>query len=252
MKIIWHIELEDIEKVQVFCNSYCDDPFVKQRIEKNLGEDRQQISKGGFWQAMVKCLLTTQQRSGPSSPVSRFSSLCPFPLRYDVVVQQNDPESYTQKILSEFGGIRRFNRIASEVATNLESLEAGLWNETLKKVNSLEHRSSRADERDVAMFIDQQFKGFGPKQSRNMLQTLGVAKYEIPLDSRITRWLNEFGFPIKLSAKALSDENYYNFVSDGIQELCARSDIYPCVLDAAIFTSFDKGAWTEEKIAHLL
>jgi len=103
-------------------------------------------------------------------------------------------------------------------------------------------------EREAAEFINNQFKGFGPKQSRNLLQSLGLTKYEIPIDSRITKWLNRFGFPVKLSAQALSDPNYYKFVSDGVQQLCAQSGVYPCVLDAAIFASFDKGGWSGENI----
>lgn len=136
---------------------------------------------------MVGCLLTTRQRSGPSSPVSVFGSIRPFPLRYEVAVQQNDLERYTRKVLSEFGGIRRFNRIANAATKNLDKLEAGLWNETLDTVNALNQQSGPADERKAAAFIANHFKGFGPKQSRNLLQILGVAKYEIPLDSRITR-----------------------------------------------------------------
>lgn len=95
-------------------------------------------------------------------------------------------------------------------------------------------------ERQVANFVDDNLAGFGPKQSRNFLQWLGLTKYEIPVDSRITKWLNEFGFPVMLSATALADRNYYEFVSEGIQSLCAKARVYPCVLDAAIFTSFDE------------
>ena len=90
-----------------------------------------------------------------------------------------------------------------------------------------------------ATIIMGSLKGFGPKQSRNLLQALGLTRYEIPIDSRITKWLNHFGFPIKLSAAALADPNYYNFVLDGFQKLCEAADIYPCVMDAAIFASSD-------------
>jgi hypothetical protein len=250
MKITWHTEPEDIEKVRAFCESHRDDPFVRRRIERNLGETEQEISEEWFWQVMVGCLLTTQQRSGPSSPVSAFFNTRPFPLRYELAVQQDDLEPHTKKVLTDFGGIRRFNKIASAVATNLDRLEAGLWSKTLETVNRLDRHSSPADEREAATFIDDHFKGFGPKQSRNLLKWLGLTKYEIPLDSRITKWLNEFGFPVRLSAGALSDQNCYNFVSDGVQELCAQSNIYPCVLDAVIFTSFDRGGWTEDSMVY--
>ena len=49
-----------------------------------------------------------------------------------------------------------------------------------------------------------------------------------------------------LSSISLQDREYYHFVSDGIQQLCDKAGMYPCVLDAAIFLSFDNGEWTIE------
>src|SRR5262249_34104697 len=97
-------------------------------------------------------------------------------------------------------------------------------------------------------FVDDGFAGFGPKQSRNLLQCLGLTRYEIPIDSRITEWLNEFGFPVHLSAPVLGDRAYYCFVMDGVRELCKVSDVLPCILDAAIFASSDGQGWTEENV----
>jgi hypothetical protein len=34
-------------------------------------------------------------------------------------------------------------------------------------------------------------KGVGPTQARNLLQSLGLTWYEIPLDSRVVRWLRD-------------------------------------------------------------
>jgi hypothetical protein len=53
---------------------------------------------------------------------------------------------------------------------------------------------------------------------------------------------------VRLSASALANPNYYCFVLDGFQALCRACDVAPCVLDAAIFASFDGGGWTEENI----
>ncbi|MFW6116676.1 MAG: hypothetical protein ACOC6F_03020 [bacterium] len=186
----------------------------------------------------------------PSSPISRFINTRPFALRYELALRKQNLGSYTRDVLSDFGGIRRYNQIADAVVENLDALEDGLWSETMEMIGALGGQSTAADERHAAEFIDDHLKRFGPKQSRNLLQWLGLTKYEIPLDSRITKWLNDFGFPVRLSAGALSDQNYYNFVSEGVQELCARSSIYPCVLDAVIFTSFDRGSWTEENMAY--
>ena len=50
---------------------------------------------------------------------------------------------------------------------------------------------------------------------------------------------------MRLSATAMADSNYYDFVSQGIQALCAKSDVFPCILDAAVFALKDGDAWTE-------
>jgi hypothetical protein len=243
MKLIWQIDPQDVEKVQTFLDLHWNDPFVQGRIGRNLAEMKPKVSKAEFWKHMMSCLLTTQQRSGPSSAVSRFLNTKPFPLDYELCLPQDNLRSFAQEVLSSFGGLRRSNRIADEIATNLHLLEQGLWSKTFEVLDEVRSTQTVQIERKAADFVDDHFKGFGPKQSRNLLQDLGLTKYEIPLDSRITKWLNNFGFPVKLSAQALSDRNYYNFVSEGLQQLCTRSEIYPCVLDAAIFASFDKGGW---------
>ena len=116
---------------------------------------------------------------------------------------------------------------------------------TLKECNRLTTLVSVAEERQVATYIDETFKGFGPKQSRNLLQALGLTRYEIPIDSRLIKWLNNFGFPVDLNATALSDRGYYEFVSDGIQELCQKANKYPCIFDAAVFALADGEAWND-------
>jgi hypothetical protein len=127
-------------------------------------------------------------------------------------------------------------------------LESGGWEQITEHLDRLRISPTPENERLAAAFIDDNLKGFGPKQSRNLLQGLWISRYEIPIDSRITKWLNDFGFPVELSAGALQDRNDYNFVSDGIQRLCEACEIMPCVLDAAIFSSFDGGKWTKENM----
>lgn len=248
MEIEWIIDPTDVQLIKDFVEDHIGDPFVKLRIRRNLGVDKPVITKKIFWQVMVSALLTTQQRSGPNSPIKSFSDSRPFPLSYSVCVSQTDLRGFVRSTLSRAGGIRRSNRIADEVDTNLAKLESVDWKRTLSICNGLRSNSAPSSERQAAHFIDDTLKGFGPKQSRNLLQWLGLTKYEIPIDSRIIKWLNQFGFPFRLSANALSDRHYYDFVSDGIRRLCHRAGVYPCILDAAIFTSFDRGLWTDENI----
>jgi thermostable 8-oxoguanine DNA glycosylase len=227
MKLTWEIEPDDVQRVKSFRTSHKSSPFVQQRIDRNCRSGKPKVRKDEFWRQMVACLLTTQQRSGPGSVVTRFINSKPFPLSYR---------------------LRRTNKIADELQTNLDRLEDGLWSETMSVLDKLRANQTVASDREAADFIHDNFMGFGPKQSRNLLQSLGLSKYEIPIDSRITKWLNDFGFPVKLSATGLSDRNYYNFVSNGFQQLCKEANVTPCVLDAAIFASFDDDEWSEENM----
>ncbi len=248
MKIIWNIESHDIERVKRFFDIHHNNYFVRKRIERNIKGLDSNISKDDFLKTMVSCLLTTQQRSGPESAVTKFINTNPFPLNYKVCVLQKNLRKYAQNVIVNFGGLRRSNKISDEITTNLNLLEQSLWKKIFEIVDDLKTNQSISKERTAADFINDNFKVVGPKQSRNPLQSLGLTKYEIPIDSRITKWLNKFGFPVKLSAGALSDKNYYNFISDGFQKLAKESGILPCVLDAAIFVSFDDNNWNKQNV----
>jgi thermostable 8-oxoguanine DNA glycosylase len=106
-----------------------------------------------------------------------------------------------------------------------------------------------AEEREVANFIDDTFWGFGPKQSRNLLQMLGLTRYVIPIDSRVLKWIKDIGFPVPSSSGLLGYRDYFEFIEDALNELCHRAGVYPCILDAAVFGSFDVVEWTEENAA---
>jgi len=251
MRIDWEISPSDTQHVKDFLGAHKNNPFVLQRIQRNITREKKlDISKERVWHVLVLCLLTTQQRSGPNSNVFKFLRTEPFPLSYKTCLSKPDVEKFSYQTLSTFKGIRRTKSIASELATNLTHLEEGLWTDTFSTLKTLQKETTISLERSAAIFMDQHFDGLGPKQSRNFLQELGLSRYEIPIDSRITKWLNEFGFPVVLSGKALADRNYYHFVSDGIQKLCETCKIDPCVLDAAIFASFDGNSWTKSNVRY--
>jgi hypothetical protein len=248
MKINWQIDPEDIAKVKTFFDLHRDNAFVKMRIATNLKDDKPPVTKELFWEVMIACLLTTQQRSGPGSAVTRFISTTPFLLQHKLCRGQVDLDVFVKKVLSEFGGLRRSTTIGREAKANWTYLEDGGWQATLDVLEQVRLHPSPETERNAARFVGENFNGFGPKQSRNLLQGLGLSRYEVPIDSRITKWLNGFGFPVRLTASALADCNYFEFVSDGFQRLALACGIAPCVLDAAIFSSFDDGGWTEENV----
>jgi hypothetical protein len=254
MKINWIIEEKDIRKIKTFVDSQAGKLFVKNRITRNVDGPIPNFNRDILWNAMVSCLLTTQQRSGPESSVTRFICTDPFPLNMNKCMEQTNLKEFVEDTITNFGGLRRAKTIGDEILHNFIWLKNGGWQEVEAMAKVLvenRKRSPRFDdkyfERKAAKIAIDKLKGFGPKQSRNLWQSLGYTRFEIPIDSRISNWFNKNNFPVRLSAGALSDDNYYNFVMDGIQEVCKASEVYPCVLDASIFASFDQ-EWPEDKL----
>lgn len=248
MDIEWHISREDVARVRALVDQQANNALVRNRIERNLARDKPQVRRKRFWSQMVSMRLTSVQRSGPNSHVARFIRTNPFPLAYEAVCASKRVRTFILQTLRDAGGIRHSPTIADQLAANFRLLEEGEWMRALKECNRLTRPVSSDVEKEVADYVQETFEGFGPKQSRNFLQVLGLTRYEIPIDSRVTEWLNRFGFPIRLSATALADRNYYNFVSDGVQALCQKSGVFPCMLDAAIFALRDGDAWTDANI----
>ncbi len=246
MNILWEVRSEDIQKTKKFVKLHHNNKFVQARIKRNLAKTKPRITKAVFWRNLISCLVTTQQRSGPNSLVNIFLNSESFLLDYSLCKYKARIEFAAGQVLAKYH-LRRSNVLAKEIKENLIYFE-GHWKEISGQLEELRINQNIKTERKIAGYFQEKFKGIGPKQSRNLLQSLGLTRYEIPIDSRITKWLNSFGFPVKLTAQGLSDTNYYNFISDGIQHLCRKSNLYPCVLDAAIFSSFDKQEWIEKNI----
>ena len=245
MNINWEISPKEIESIKSFIQDNSGH-FVEKRLNRNVKRKNVIIDKDSILRNMAICLLTSQQRSGPESPVSRFFRSDPFPFTFSRLKAKEDIKSYVLEILIKHGLTRFINRIAKHFSANFDKLESQGWGWLGVLKDAAIHPANKEKEREIARKIKNDFHGLGPKQSRNFLQLLGLTQYEIPIDSRITKWLNKRSFPIPLSSKALSDENYYEFVSDGINFLCAQAGILPCILDAAIFSSYDNGNWNEE------
>ena len=247
MNITWNIEKTDIRLVKRIVEKHQNHPFVQNRIERNFS-NKENICLPEFWHVLVACLLAFKERSGFDSPVTNFLNKKPFPFSHDVFISNGNIYNYTKRILNSIYGFKRPATIAGQLRTNFIRLRGGLWVKMDGLLKDLQSEESPEMERQVAEFIDTHFKGFGPMQSRNLLQSLGLTKFEIPVDTRIIKWLNESIFSLKFSAPDLSDRNFYNIVSDGFQHLCKQCGVYPCVLDAVVFASYDKGKWAGQNI----
>jgi thermostable 8-oxoguanine DNA glycosylase len=245
MKIEPIIEESDIQAVKSIIEQYSNSQIVLDRIERNVSGPIQEIDNNTLWQIQMMCLLTSQQRSGSNSPVSNLLSEEPFRLSLERCKEVKDVKLFIQTTLKEYGGIRFSETIAKRAASNLKKLERGGWTELRNWVDKLiDQRNKPAKptnyllERQAAVYMDKEYEGFGPKQSRNFWQDLGLIRYEFVIDSRMTKWLQMIHVPAPISSEALSDEIYYEFLSDILRELCTKAGVVPCILDAAVFASY--------------
>ena len=88
--------------------------------------------------------------------------------------------------------------------------------------------------------------GFGPKQARNLWQCLGVTRYEIPLDSRISGWINAIPSHFRIDTGHLfSSVPYYESIMSHIQAACDGAAVLPCDFDAAVFVTADTEEWPD-------
>jgi hypothetical protein len=247
MKLSWTIEPADVRRLRELHKRLGRHPFVLRRRARNIDHSEAcKFSRAEVWRVHLGCLLTTQQRSGAGSAVERILDSKPFALSLRNCRAAPSCEDHVRVTLTGWGGIRRADTIGRAAAANLAWLEAEGWPAVSSIIAELSGGAKKARERSAARYLAEHLSGIGPKQSRNMLQWLGVTRFEIPIDSRVIRWLNEFGFPIRLSGSGLGDPVYYEFVLDGVQRLCSAAQLYPCLLDAMIFAQNEPDDWSGE------
>lgn len=236
---------EDSVMIRKFVDAFASDRFVVERTRDNVDGPAPTWDQERFWRVLVGCLLTTQQRSTTGSAVDRFMATKPFPLALNLCRTQPVLE-FVHQTLTDFGGIRFTSKIARQVKENVEMLKNGGWTKVERLFNQLRSQREREPqpsdkklERDAARLVDGLFSGFGPKQSRNFWQWLGLTRYEIPLDSRVAKWVNA-SLSFKMDVNNLAYANRYEAYLDRIQEACAAAGVLPCVLDAAAFNDENK------------
>lgn len=254
MHASWVATEKDLKKWRKLYNDNKEKKFVVNRKTKNVcRQGIEPLSKQKIWRAIVSCQVTTQQHSGFGSKVEKFLKSRSF------VLNKKEFGKYTENIEvieREFkdAGLRRGKIIAGYLRDIYLMLEQGEWSELRDQLGTLVTKSSLEDERSVVLYLlseeperrgktSKKYPGLGQKQSRNLIQTLGLSRYEIPIDSRVVKKLKELGANFIPSSSALNDESVYLFVQSGIQMVAKKLCIYPCELDACIFSSFEEGEW---------
>jgi thermostable 8-oxoguanine DNA glycosylase len=234
----WTFDSFVVGKVKAFFEEHRNSSFVQKRIRTNTIQRTSPVTKDEFWYWMVACLLTSRQPSGPKLPVANFIRTVPSPLTYGVCRDSSNLATFAESVLTDFGGLRFATRIGKFIAENMLFVDSGGWELIFQQLEIARENSTPTTERLAAELLAFHLSGIGPKQSRNVLQCLGLSKYEVPLDSRTSKWMVTFGFP-EVTTKELQNRKSYNLISDNYQRLCEACGIMPCVLDAAIFSSFD-------------
>jgi hypothetical protein len=258
MAVTWEISKNDIETTQRFIEEFKNCSNAQKRVIDNVLLPVPPISKEIMWEVMFDCLLSSMQRSGPSSPIAKFMNIKPFPLNLTLCLSEKEVGTFVEKILSDNNCNRFRKQIGISAEKNIELFDGNNWDEFKHIISPLCQARTRTPEindqvyeRKVSHWLDSSFRGFGPKQSRNYIQLLGISRYEIPIDSRFVNWLINNNFLILINGKMLReiDRKYlntllsvpywYDLILDKIQEMCIKSNILPCILDGCVFGSFD-------------
>ncbi len=240
MKPAWEINEATLARWHGFVEENSTNQMVRNRYRRNIKRENIDLSKSNIWKVFVGCQITTQQRSGPNTPVSRFLDSDSPALDYTACKNAMSIQNLLRRELSG-AGLRRAPTMADNLSKIHNLLEAGEWKTLLQHLNTLESNTTKGKELKVVQYLQsKKYPGLGPKQARNFIQWMGLSRYEVPLDSRVLKKLKELGCKFVPSATALGDETVYRFVQDGVQQIAASLEIYPCILDACIFSSFDE------------
>ena len=167
MQLDWIVTPGDQQRIEEFVASREGDYLVQHRIRRNVEGVHDPITETTIWKSLVSCLLSTQQRSGPASAITRFQGESPFPLALERCRSESSLSSYVTACLTDYGGIRFTEKIGRELEVNLARLDGGLWESVESSILRLLVPAGPALEREVAMILRASLYGIGPKQSRN-------------------------------------------------------------------------------------
>ncbi len=235
MKLEWKLSDADINKIRAFIKNN-KNPDVEKVINRNINHINTVIDKDSMLRVMLICLLSSETDSYPESRVNQMFKKKPYLLTSQYLFKVSNIEYALQEVFQMYGITKYINKVPKYFSANFEHLVETNWDLETEIKLSLEKELTKKDERNLADRVDRSFKGFGSKEARSFLLALGVTRYEIPIDNKLIRWLENFDFPIRFTKAALQDILFYHFISDGIQKLCEVSEIYPCVLYTSILS----------------
>lgn len=246
MRCVLVPEKADVERLKEAFASLRRHDLVRERFEKNVAPMARKPSRSEVWRQLTTALATSGTRSTQGSGMWQLARGHVFPLRLAQVRSVYPKVSGLAAEVFRTYHVRFPMRKASFVAANyellfregavrqLDELVGQLWSLRQSPARQTE-RACREERRICGEVLQLGLKGIGNKQCRNWLQSVGLLRYEVPLDSRVLKFLKPMMKGIPLEQELLGTEAYYHFIEDAVQALCRQAKILPCVVDALMF-----------------
>ncbi len=102
MELRFIITEADAGRARAFYEKWASSPLVERRLQRNVHGKRPTVNESGFWFAMVNCLLSTQQRSGPGSTLEQFIRNKPYPLPFEDCCGRKDLAAHAKSTFASF------------------------------------------------------------------------------------------------------------------------------------------------------
>ncbi|MDE7371181.1 MAG: hypothetical protein K2N07_05480 [Desulfovibrio sp.] len=228
-----------LNRYKKLIDKYKGDPRVQKRNQHNVLRKNIYISEDSFWKALVIAILSTQSRNTEEFGKNRAE------LEIDNYEKMKNCKDIANRI-RQLKGIRYTNKKPESIARSMRILQEK-WKEIKKHLETLLNTTSLEKEREVADYLRETFKGnqIGLKQSRNIIQMLGISQYVIPLDSRVMKVLEaNGGIREPKQKKPLQSRAGYYDIEEQINELCEHLNgqcgdfvVKPCNFDICAFIS---------------
>lgn len=213
---------------------------IKREIKNRLKIRKKCPTDQEIWDALVIGIVTSQQKSGPNSVVHLFLNEIRKQEQFGLQQLCDRPELI--KKIPHFEELRFNKKIYFFMTDALDKYKNNHW-KTIKLAfkDLMKGAPNLIKEREVANELQTCFKGIGLKQSRNMLQSLHLSQYMIPLDSKVMRILKSMNNGKSLvGTLALQDQIIYMEIENTINELCENLKVLPCYFDGVLFHHTDE------------
>jgi len=260
MDIRYDFTDDDLHPFREMLDTHREDDYVVATRAAATAEVWNRPDEEAVWRAILRCQCTSMQRSGEGSPVWRFFAGDPAPCDQLSLVrlrELNDVHGYTQGVL-ERARLRFHRNIAGQIAKNLDRFDG---EEGLVMDDALSELATPAGfrepdvgarlalERTAAWNLlysrsPQKVAGFGPKQSRHFLKSLGLARWTLPIDSRLLNGIypllfqgaDELGW---FSTSSMSDEGAYRMAENLFVRVAQDLGVTTVELDSVLWLHWE-------------